>query len=104
MIKRGVAKGVNRDKITAAHVIEAADELFPLLGETAELEGYFEAVYLRELHDALSNFSGAERLRVKLAESACFKSKGLYTRAKGINQNLKSCISLLQTELKYYEV
>lgn len=88
----------NKEKIT-----NALEGVIPTLGYIPELKRTAEYEYAIACSDGVEGNSGAERVRLKLAEGYAAEQKANLEEVKSLEKSLHSCISSLQSLLKEYD-
>lgn len=97
-LTQGYEQRTNKEKIT-----EAMESLVPLLGHLPELKRRSEYEYAVACSEGVGASTGAERVRLKLAEGYAATQKAELEEVKSLEKSLHSAISALQSLLKEYD-
>lgn len=97
-LTQGFEQRTNKEKVT-----EAMERLVPLLGYIPELKRRVEYEYAVACADGVGLSSGAERVKLKLAEGYAATQKAELEEVKSLEKSLHGAISGLQSLLKEYD-
>ena len=97
-LTQGYEQRTNKEKVT-----EALEMLIPLLGYLPDLKRRVEYEYAVACSEGVGASTGAERVKLKLAEGYAAIQKAELEEIKSLEKSLHGAISGLQSLLKEYD-